>query len=162
MRWMKSTTQKVWVAEGHRIPACITPKNDYCIVDEDDYAKIVANPIFKSLIAQGSILVLDKEPAELKNSLDGLQSSNAVLQARNTELEARIKELEAGSDKASVNVEAIKEEAVAELKAEAIAELQSKDAELQSKDAELQSKDAEIAELKKQLKAAEKKAAKAE
>ena len=148
MRWMKSTTQKVWVAEGHRIPACITPKNDYCIVDEDDYAKIVANPIFKSLIAQGSILVLDKEPAELKNSLDGLQSSNAVLQARNTELEARIKELEAGGDKAPVNVEAIKEEAVAELKAEAIAELQSKDAE--------------IAELKKQLKAAEKKAAKAE
>ena len=148
MRWMKSTTQKVWVAEGHRIPACITPKNDYCIVDEDDYAKIVANPIFKSLIAQGSILVLDKEPAELKNSLDGLQSSNAVLQARNTELEARIKELEAGSDKEPVNVEAIKEEAVAELKAEAIAELQAKDAE--------------IAELKKQLKAAEKKAAKAE
>ena len=148
MRWMKSTTQKVWVAEGHRIPACITPKNDYCIVDEDDYAKIVANPIFKSLIAQGSILVLDKEPAELKNSLDGLQSSNAVLQARNTELEARIKELEAGSDKEPVNVEAIKEAAVAELKAEAIAELQSKDAE--------------IAELKKQLKAAEKKAAKTE
>lgn len=148
MRWMKSTTQKVWVAEGHKIPACVTPKNDYCIVDEDAYAKIVANPIFKSLIAQGSILVLDKEPAELKNSLDGLQSSNAVLQARNTELEARIKELEAGGDKAPVNVEAIKEEAVAELKAEAIAELQAKDAE--------------IAELKKQLKAAEKKAAKAE
>lgn len=155
MRWMKSTTQKVWVAEGHRIPACVTPKNDYCIVDEDAYAKIVANPIFKSLIAQGSILVLDKEPAELKNSLDGLQSSNAVLQARNTELEARIKELEAGGDKEPVDVEAIKEAAVAELKAEAIAELQSKDAELQSKDAE-------IAELKKQLKAAEKKAAKAE
>lgn len=148
MRWLKSTTQKVWVAEGHKIPACVTPKNDYCIVDEDAYAKIVANPIFKSLIAQGSILVLDKEPAELKNSLDGLQTSNAVLQARNTELEARIKELEAGSDKAPVNVEAIKEEAVAELKAEAIAELQAKDAE--------------IAELKKQLKAAEKKAAKAE
>lgn len=148
MRWMKSTTQKVWVAEGHKIPACVTPKNDYCIVDEDAYAKIVANPIFKSLIAQGSILVLDKEPAELKNSLDGLQSSNAVLQARNTELEARVKELEAGSDKEPVNVEAIKEEAVAELKAEAIAELQAKDAE--------------IAELKKQLKAAEKKAAKAE
>ena len=148
MRWMKSTTQKVWVAEGHKIPACVTPKNDYCIVDEDAYAKIVANPIFKSLIAQGSILVLDKEPAELKNSLDGLQSSNAVLQARNTELEARVKELEAGSDKEPVDVEAIKEEAVAELKAEAIAELQAKDAE--------------IAELKKQLKAAEKKAAKAE
>lgn len=148
MRWMKSTTQKVWVAEGHRIPACVTPKNDYCIVDEDAYAKIVANPIFKSLIAQGSILVLDKEPAELKNSLDGLQSSNAVLQARNTELEARIKELEAGDGKEPVDVEAIKEAAVAELKAEAIAELQSKDAE--------------IAELKKQLKAAEKKAAKAE
>lgn len=148
MRWMKSTTQKVWVAEGHKIPACVTPKNDYCIVDEDAYAKIVANPIFKSLIAQGSILVLDKEPAELKNSLDGLQSSNAVLQARNTELEARVKELEAGGKAEPVDVEAIKEEAVAELKAEAIAELQAKDAE--------------IAELKKQLKAAEKKAAKAE
>lgn len=148
MRWMKSTTQKVWVAEGHKIPACVTPKNDYCIVDEDAYAKIVANPIFKSLIAQGSILVLDKEPAELKNSLDGLQSSNAVLQARNTELEARVKELEAGGKAEPVDVEAIKEEAVAELKAEAIAELQAKDDE--------------IAELKKQLKAAEKKAAKSE
>lgn len=148
MRWMKSTTQKVWVAEGHKIPACVTPKNDYCIVDEDGYAKIVANPIFKSLIAQGSILVLDKEPAELKNSLDGLQSSNAVLQARNTELEARVKELEAGGKAEPVDVEAIKEEAVAELKAEAIAELQAKDDE--------------IAELKKQLKAAEKKAAKSE
>lgn len=148
MRWMKSTTQKVWVAEGHKIPACVTPKNDYCIVDEDDYAKIVANPIFKSLIAQGSILVLDKEPAELKNSLDGLQSSNAVLQARNTELEARVKELEACGKAEPVDVEAIKEEAVAELKAEAIAELQAKDDE--------------IAELKKQLKAAEKKAAKSE
>lgn len=148
MRWMKSTTQKVWVAEGHKIPACVTPKNDYCIVDEDAYAKIVANPIFKSLIAQGSILVLDKEPAELKNSLDGLQSSNAVLQARNTELEERIKKLEAGGKAEPVDVEAIKEEAVAELKAEAIAELQAKDDE--------------IAELKKQLKAAEKKAAKSE
>lgn len=148
MRWMKSTTQKVWVAEGHKIPACVTPKNDYCIVDEDAYAKIVANPIFKSLIAQGSILVLDKEPAELKNSLDGLQSSNAVLQARNTELEARVKELEAGSKAEPVDVEAIKAEAVAEIKAEAIAELQAKDDE--------------IAELKKQLKAAEKKSAKSE
>lgn len=144
MKWLKSTTQKTWYAAGHKIPACITQNNEYLQLEEADYNALVAIPVIASLIKAGGILVLSEEPAELKNSVEALQGDKAALIAKNTELEARISELQASQN--SVDVEAIKEEAVAELKAEAISELQKKDDE--------------IANLKKQLEAAKKKAAK--
>ena len=145
MKWLKSTTQKTWYANGKKIPQCITPNNEYLQLEDADYAALEKMPVIASLIHAGGILVLSEEPAELKNSVEVLQGDKAALVAKNTELEARVKELEAQAGAAApVDVDAIKEEAVAELKAEAVAELQKKDDE--------------IAELKKQLKAAEKKA----
>ena len=145
MKWLKSTTQKTWYAKGKKIPQCITPNNEYLQLEDSDYVELSKMPVIASLIKAGGILVLSEEPAELKNSVEALQGDKAALVAKNTELEARIKELEAkASSTETVDVEAIKAEAVAELKAEAIAELQAKEDE--------------IAELKKQLKAAEKKA----
>lgn len=145
MKWLKSTTQKTWYANGKKIPQCITPNNEYLQLEDADYAALEKMPVIASLIRAGGILVLSEEPAELKNSVEVLQGDKAALVAKNTELEARVKELEAQAGNAApVDVDAIKEEAVAELKAEAVAELQKKDDE--------------IAELKKQLKAAEKKA----
>lgn len=148
MKWLKSTTQKTWYANGKKIPQCITPNNEYLQLEDADYAALEKMPVIASLIHAGGILVLSEEPAELKNSVEVLQGDKAALVAKNTELEARVKELEAqasqAGDAAPVDVDAIKEEAVAELKAEAVAELQKKDDE--------------IAELRKQLKAAEKKA----
>lgn len=145
MKWLKSTTQKTWYAKGKKIPQCITPNNEYLQLEDSDYVELSKIPVIASLIKAGGILVLSEEPAELKNSVEALQGDKAALVAKNTELEARIKELEAkASPTETVDVEAIKAEAVAELKAEAVAELQAKEDE--------------IAELKKQLKAAEKKA----
>lgn len=143
--WVKSTTQKTWYVMGKKIPACVTPNNEYLQLEDDEYQRISTIPVIASLIKAGGILVLKDEPAELKNSVEGLQGSNAALVAKNTALEEEIKKLKAAQPE-SVDVEAIKKEAVAELKAEAVAELQAKEDR--------------IAELEKQLKAA-KKAAKA-
>lgn len=145
MRWLKSTSQKTWYALGYKIPACVTPNHDYLQLGEEEYGKISKLPVIASLIKAGGILVLNDEPAELKNSVEVLQGSNAELIAKNTALEEELKQLRAAQQPEAVNVEAIKEEAVAELKAEAVAELQAKEDE--------------IADLKKQL-AAAKKAAK--
>lgn len=143
MKWLKSTSQKTWYANGKLIPACVTPNNNYLQLDEDEYTSIASLPVIASLIKAGGILVLDQEPAELKNSVEGLKGTNASLVARNKQLEERIKELEAStSAPAEIDVDKIKEEAVAELRDEAIKEIQSKDDE--------------IAELKRQLKAAKK------
>lgn len=149
MKWLKSTTQKTWYAKGMKIPQCVTPNNEYLQLEDNDYEALAKMPVIASLIKAGGILVLSEEPAELKNSVEVLQSDKAVLIAKNTELEARIKELESHTAPAGepVDIEAVKADAVAELKAEAIAELQAKDDEIEA--------------LKKQLKAAEKKAAKA-
>ena len=141
MRWLKSTTQKVWTINGKTIPKCVTPHNDYLTVSDTEYNEFLKVPVFASLVKANGILVLTSEPAELKNSVEGLNLTNAQLVAKNTELQARITELESNT----VDVEAIKAEAVAAIKEEAIKELTDKQAEL---DTAL----AEIKELKKQLK----------
>lgn len=136
MKWLKSTTQKTWTVNGKLIPACVTSNNDYLVLQDEEYSGIVQVPVIKSLIKAGGILVLSEEPAELKNSVSALQGNNAALTARITQLEEQLK----NQSTTDINVDAIKEEAVKELKAEAIAELQAKDDR--------------IAELEKQLKAA--------
>lgn len=147
MKWLKSTTQKTWIADGKKIPACITPNNDYLVLDDSAYANMIKSPVIQSLIKAGGILVLDTEPAEIRNSLDNLQESNVQMRARISELETRLQEAEKGNG-TPVDVEAIKAQAQEEIKAQAIAELQEKEDR--------------IKELEKKLKAAEKKAAKAD
>lgn len=129
MKWLKSTTQKTWTINGKMIPACVTPHNDYLIVDDSEYNSIVATPVIKSLIKAGGILVLSEEPAELKNSMSNLQTSNAALQMRNTQLEEELKVLKASKES---NNE------VEELKAQAIAELQEKQEEIDALKAQLE------------------------
>lgn len=136
MKWLKSTTQKIWTVNGKTIPACVTPDNAYLKLQDEEYSEISRSPVIKSLVKAGGILVLSEEPAELKNSVETLQGNNAALMARITQLEEQLKKTQ------PVDVEAVKEEAIAELKEEAIAELKAKDAR--------------IAELEKQLKASKK------
>lgn len=140
MRWLKSTTQKAWqVAVSGKplvIPPCDTPDHKYLQVTDNEYNSIIGSTVIKSLVKTGGIMVLDQEPAELKNSVEALQGSNASLVAKNLELERRIKELEASltgtvtNTEPGIDIEAIKEQAVAELKAEAVAELQQKQDEI--------------------------------
>lgn len=143
MRWLKSTSQKQWMAKGKIIPSFNTNNNDYLVLQEPEYNELIASPVVKSLISEGDILVLNEEPAELKNSLDNLQTTNASLKMRNAELEAQVAELKKkkAHKEPVVDVEAIRKEAQEAIKAEAIAELQQKEDE--------------IAELKRQLEEAE-------
>lgn len=136
MKWLKSTTQKSWYAMGHKIPACVTPNNEYLQLEDSECTKMTAIPVIASLVKAGGIIILNEEPAELKNSVEALQGDKAALTARITQLEEQLKNTQ------PVDVEAIKAEAQEEIKAQAIAELQEKEDR--------------IKELEKQLKAAKK------
>ena len=143
MVWLKSTTQKEWVINGKIIPRCMTKDNQYLNLSDTEYNNLLSVPVFNSLVKASAILVLHQEPAEIRNNIQNLNASNAELVARNTELQTRIAELEKKAGPA-VDVEKIKEEAVASLKEEAVKELQEK------QDA-LDAATAEIEKLKKQL-----------
>lgn len=143
MKWLKSTTQKQWTVKGMIIPACATPHNDYLKVEDSVYAEIAKEAVIKSLITAGSLLVLDEEPVELRNSIDNLQASKLQLQKQNQELQAELDALKNAKGQ-DVDVEALKEEAVAEFKKEAIEELQAKQRELEAAEKK-------IARLEKQL-----------
>lgn len=143
MKWLKSTTQKQWTVKGMIIPACVTPHNDYLKVEDSVYAEIAKEAVIKSLIAAGSVLVLDEEPVELRNSIDNLQASKLQLQKQNQELQAELDALKKAKGQ-NVDVEALKEEAVAEFKKEAIEELQAKQNALEAAEKK-------IAKLEKQL-----------
>ena len=143
MVWLKSTTQKEWVINGKIIPRCMTKDNQYLNLSDTEYNNLLSIPVFNSLVKASAILVLHQEPAEIRNNIQNLNASNAELVARNTELQTRVAELEKKAGPA-VDVEKIKEEAVASLKEEAVKELQEK------QDA-LDAATAEIEKLKKQL-----------
>ena len=143
MVWLKSATQKEWVINGKIIPRCMTKDNQYLNLSDTEYNNLLSIPVFNSLVKASAILVLHQEPAEIRNNIQNLNASNAELVARNTELQTRVAELEKKVGPA-VDVEKIKEEAVASLKEEAVKELQEK------QDA-LDAATAEIEKLKKQL-----------
>lgn len=101
--------------------------------------------VFASLIKSGEVLVLKEEPAELKNNIEGLTSSNASLIAKNTELKEELKVLKEQLDGQKRDVDAEVASQVEAFKAEAIKELQEKQDAL---DKAL----AQIKDLKKQVK----------
>ena len=137
MKWLKSTSQKAWTVMGKVIPPCLTPDNRYLEVDNSTYTSISSVPVIKSLIKAGDILVLSEEPAELKNSLSSLQSNNAVLKTQVTQLQEELKEKEQYLEAARLDAEKIKEEAQAEIKAQAVAELEEKESRIKELEAEL-------------------------
>lgn len=137
MKWLKSTSQKAWTVMGKVIPPCLTPDNRYLEVDNSTYTSISNVPVIKSLIKAGDILVLSEEPAELKNSLSSLQSNNAILKTQVTQLQEELKEKEQYLEAARLDTEKIKEEAQAEIKAQAVAELKEKESRIKELEAEL-------------------------
>lgn len=137
MYYIKSTTQKTYSVMGKIIPACVTRNNEYLKAESDFVTEMKKIPVVKSLIDAGAILILDKAPAEIENSIEGLTSSNAALIAKNTELQAKIKELEANT-----NVD----DKVAKVEAEARALIDDRDAEIARLKARLEEAEAKIVE----------------
>lgn len=158
MRWLKSTTQKSWVlANGAKqfiVPANQTRDMRWLTMEEDDFEVVSQQPVVAGLIKSNAIMVLDKEPAELKNSLPNLQvtnnalrAENETLRAENANLTARCKELEEGAT--GVNLEEEIAKAVDAVKAE----YEQKLKELDDRATKLiEEKEAEIAKLEKKLK----------
>ena len=146
MKWLKSTTNKQWsVSDGERqyiVPG--SENSDYLTIDDSIFTKIEKQPVVKSLLSNGSILKLDQEPAELKNSIPALQGTNANLvaevadlkkqleQARtdNNVLSAKLEQAEADNNVLSAKLEqaeADKANAVEEIRQQAVSELQEKE-----------------------------------
>lgn len=142
MYYLKSTTQKTYSVSGKIIPACVTRDNAYLKVSDAEYEALHRMPVIRSLINAGAIFATQNEPAEIRNSIEGLTSSNAALIARNTELELRIKELEEKQDTVPEG----------DTLTQALTEAQQKYSELESEAKTLLAdKDKEIEKLKKQL-----------
>lgn len=161
MRWLKSTTQKSWVlSNGTKqfvVPQNETRDNRWLTMEEDDFAAVIKQPVVAGLVKNNAIMVLDKEPAEIKNSLPNLQVTNTALKAEletvtaeRDALKARIQEIETGTS--GVDLEAEIAKAVEATKAE----YEQKLKELDDKATKLiEEKDAEIKKLEKKLKKAD-------
>lgn len=149
MKYLKSTTQKAYTVKGYTIPKCITPKNDYLILNDSEYSEIEKIPVIKSLIKAGGIFISDKEPSDSIKNIENLEVTNAQLIARATELEAKLKELERRREAGEVvNIAKIKEDAQAEIKAQAIQELQEKQAALDAAQKEIEELKAQLSSKK--------------
>jgi hypothetical protein len=161
MRWLKSSTQKSWVlSNGTKqfiVPQNETRDNRWLTMEEDDFAAVVNQPVVKGLVKTGAILVLDKEPAELKNSLPNLQVTNTALRAENEALTATVAALEARISEMEKNATGVDLEAEIAKAVEATkAEYEQKLKELNEKASKLiEEKDAEIKKLEKKLKKTE-------
>lgn len=149
MKYLKSTTQKAYTVKGYTIPKCITPKNDYLILNDSEYSEIEKIPVIKSLIKAGGIFISDKEPSDSIKNIENLEATNVQLIARATELEAKLKELERRREAGEVvNIAKIKEDAQAEIKAQAIQELQEKQAALDAAQKEIEELKAQLSSKK--------------
>jgi predicted nuclease with TOPRIM domain len=137
---------------------------EWLTMEEDDFAAVVNQPVVKGLIKNNAIMVLDKEPAELKNSLPNLQVTNNTLKAENETLkaekavlEARIKELEVGTT--GIDLEAEIAKAVDAVKAEYEQKLKELDDKatgiITEKDATIATLEQDIKKLEKKLKKTE-------
>lgn len=154
MKWLKSTTQKSWVAscKGKQviIPPCETPDNKWLKAEEDEYAEIAAIPVIASLVKAGGIMVLNEEPAELRNSVPALQITNTQLEAENATLRARVTELEGQlKDTTNIDIEAIKAEVRQQCEEEKQKALEELDAKASK---EIESRDKIIEKLEKKIK----------
>lgn len=164
-KWLKSTTQKSWIAscDGKQfvIPPSETSDNRWLHVGDDEFAGITSLPVISSLIKAGGILVLNEEPAELKNSIPALQVTNTHLQAELDTAKARITQLEAQlKDTSSIDIEAVKADVRQQCEREKQAALEELDAKasqiIAEKDTLIAEKDKEIAKLERSLKKANK------
>lgn len=154
MKWLKSTTQKSWVASCQNrqvvIPQNETSDNRWLQLGDDEFVEVSKLPVIASLIKAGGIMVLDEEPAELRNSVPQLQVTNTQLRAELDMAKARITELEGQLKNATgVDVEAIKAEVRQQCEEEKKKALEELDAKATQ---EIETRDKTIERLEKKIK----------
>lgn len=129
MKWLKSTTDKAYTAQGKIIPSSNSAP---LAVSDSLYESIASMKVIASLIKTGGIIVLDKYSDPQVSSSEQLKLQQ--LQTENTKLNDRIRELEASQTPAEVTEKAAQFDA---LKAEAEQTIATKDAEIERLKAEL-------------------------
>lgn len=156
MKWLKSTTDKSYTAQGKIIPSSNSAP---LAVSDTVFESITSMKVIASLIKTGGIIVLDKYRDPQADSSE--QRKLQQLQSENTRLADKVRELEASKPSTEVEEKAAKFD---ELKAEAEQALSAKDTEIDALKAEaeqaLSAKDTEIEKLKAELAKAKKSAKK--
>ena len=140
MKWLRSTNNQTYTAEGKTIPSYTSEPLQ---VSDDVYAKMLKMTVIKSLINNGGIIVMSRYEGS-----DAVKTSQTAklqqLSTENAKLNDRIRELEAKSSESTTSAKEVK----AAQKAQATAE--KKLAELQAKYDALEAEaNAKIAELSK-------------
>lgn len=140
MKWLRSTNNQTYTAEGKVIPSYT---GEPLQVTDDVYAKMLKMTVIKSLINNGGIVVMSRYEGS-----DAVKTSQTAklqqLSTENAKLNDRIRELEAQSGESTATAKEVK----AAQKAQATAE--KKLAELQAKYDALEAEaNAKIAELSK-------------
>jgi len=129
MKWLKSTTDKSYTAQGKIIPSSTSAP---LAVSDTVFESITSMKVIASLIKTGGIIVLDKYSDPQVDSKD--QRKLQQLQTENTRLVDKIRELEASQPSAEVVEKAAQFD---ELKTEAEQTIAAKDAEIEKLKAEL-------------------------
>lgn len=141
MKWLKSTTNKSYTAQGHTIPGVNSAP---LAVDEATYSKITEMAVIKSLVKTGQIIVLEKYTEEPNKAADARDARIQLLASENERLADRVRELEnaAPAEEPATNKEVKAAKAEAKKANDALAELQAQydalKAEAEAKIAELQ------------------------
>lgn len=117
MKHLRSATNKAYVVRGKVVPK-VTDRT-YLSITDDEFITLKKIPVVASLIDSGTIYVTDTKPVTQEEELEALRAKAAQ----------------------TIDVDAIKEAAVAELREEAQKEISDRDAkinELERKLAELE------------------------
>lgn len=129
MKWLKSTTDKSYTAQGKIIP----PSNSAPLAVSDTvFESITSMKVIASLIKTGGIIVLDKYSDPQADSSEQLKLQQ--LQSENTRLADKVRALESSQPSTEVAEKAAKFD---ELKAEAEQTIAAKDAEIERLRADL-------------------------
>ena len=96
MKFYKSTSSRSYSVNGLVIPANNNPH--WLTVSNDKATELERVAVVKGLIKAGSILVTDKEPAELARTPGKLLNTNNQLATENATLKAEIEKLKAEKD----------------------------------------------------------------
>ena len=93
MYWIKSTTDFPYNMGGHLIPRMKTPNNAYLEINEDEYKKLKAIPVFNALVKSGGIVVFTKRPSDIQDPPDLIKQHQRNLEAKNNQLTDEVAEL---------------------------------------------------------------------
>ena len=78
-KWLRTTSSRSYVFGGKVIPNSLS--GDYLELTDDDYLKMSDNPVLKSLVKTGGVVVHSRKPADVKVSNEELLRENEKLRA---------------------------------------------------------------------------------